>query len=136
MRELLRDVHMTGNPWSYRLQLWDTGETTQRAGRFWSPKLAYRLTRLDGESRDGTPGAVIFEGEDYSVGVNSCTDDDEALSGLMSFLTLKPGDTDSEYFSKYTQEQLEWAQTSDCEELGYAYACSAEDGRAEFQDFS
>lgn len=54
-------------------------------------------------------GNIIFQGTDYhpsplcSVGDNKCTSD------LLMFLSLKPGDTDKEYFENYTQEQLDFA---------------------------
>ena len=32
------------------------------------------------------------------------------LPGLLAFLSLKPGDTDPEYFEGYTPEQLEFAR--------------------------
>lgn len=36
-------------------------------------------------------------------------DSDECVRQLLSFLVLRPGDTDSEYFKGYTQEQLDFA---------------------------
>jgi hypothetical protein len=36
-------------------------------------------------------------------------DSDESVRALLSFLTLRPGDTDAEYFENYTQEQLDFA---------------------------
>jgi hypothetical protein len=32
-------------------------------------------------------------------------DSDETVRGLMGFLTLRPGDTDDEYFENYTKAQ-------------------------------
>ena len=44
-------------------------------------------------------------------------DSDQAVAALMGFLTLKPGDTDREYFDAYTPEQLAWAQSYEPELL-------------------
>lgn len=33
-------------------------------------------------------------------------DSDDCLRGILGFLTLRPGDTDLEYFEHYTEEQL------------------------------
>jgi hypothetical protein len=38
-------------------------------------------------------------------------DSDKAVGSLMGFLTLRPGDTDSEYFESYTPEQMHFAET-------------------------
>jgi hypothetical protein len=36
-------------------------------------------------------------------------DGDDAVKNVMGWITLKPGDTDSEFFANYTPEQLEFA---------------------------
>jgi hypothetical protein len=59
---------------------------------------------------------LIFSGNDYSIGMTNNGILDH-LMGLAGFLTLKPGDTDDEYFENYTPDQMEWALSSDCEEL-------------------
>jgi hypothetical protein len=42
----------------------------------------------------------------------------------MGFLTLKPGDTDSDYFAEYTPEQMDYcqryAESLSCEVMGWA----------------
>ena len=37
-------------------------------------------------------------------------DADATVAGLLAFLSLKPGDTDPEYFEGYTPEQLAFAR--------------------------
>jgi len=37
-------------------------------------------------------------------------DGDETIAALLSFLSLRPGDTDDEYFDDYTEDQMEWAE--------------------------
>lgn len=46
---------------------------------------------------------VDSEGAAYG---HHTVDGDKAVRNVMGWLTLKPGDTDSEYFAKYTPEQL------------------------------
>lgn len=64
-------------------------------------------------------GKVLFEGADYRPSPMFEEASREAAIGLLGFLTLRPGDTDDEYFEKYTPEQMAWAKSSDCEYLGY-----------------
>ena len=62
-------------------------------------RIAYRLHR-SGET------APLFEGADFQPSPCHPCDGDIAVRDLMNFLTLRPGDTDAEYFSDYTQRQL------------------------------
>lgn len=65
----------------------------------------------------------IFAGADYCT--HSDAESDESVRGLLGFLTLKPGDTDSEYFEKYTPRQVEFTESGAIEELAM---WSVEDG--------
>lgn len=49
---------------------------------------------------------VIFDGIDFSTG--STDTYGGAARGVLGFLTLRPGDADSEYFAGYTAEQVAW----------------------------
>lgn len=92
--DLLRDVDVEG----HRLQMWYAGQSGGRDHihyKFSDPK-----------------GTVLFEGSDYSPSPMTAIDSDEAVRGLLGFLTLKPGDTDDEYFEKYTDEQKSFADSS------------------------
>jgi hypothetical protein len=62
-------------------------------------------------------GKLLFEGKDYRPSPLMEIDSLEAIVTLLSFLTLRPGDTDDEYFSKYNAEQMQWAKSRDCESL-------------------
>lgn len=65
--------------------------------------LKYKLVMsLEGKSY------VLFEGDDYKPSILVQPDSDEAIEDLMGFLTLRPGDTDKEYFDKYTPGQLDF----------------------------
>lgn len=60
---------------------------------------------------------IIFEGTDFGCPFQIGIDSLEAAYSILGFLTLKPGDTDKEYFEEYTKEQMEWAKSSKCEYL-------------------
>lgn len=64
---------------------------------------------------DGEP--ALFSGDDLHVAPAHAIDSDECLRELMGFLTLRPGDTDREYFDRYTPEQSAFAATYACETL-------------------
>lgn len=53
---------------------------------------------------------ILFKGEDYACSPMHAVDSDETVKSLMGFLTLRPGDTDREYFDSYTPEQLHYCQ--------------------------
>lgn len=53
---------------------------------------------------------IIFSGDDFGVPVSIPVDSDQAVRNLLGFLSLRPGDTDSEHFDSYTQRQVEWAE--------------------------
>ena len=76
---------------------------TRDTGRFdgTHSTLAYTLSM----KAPGMPRVVLFEGADYGVPSHQCIDSDDAVRGLLGFLTLRPGDTDAEYFEGYTDEQ-------------------------------
>lgn len=70
----------------------------------------YRLTDKDGR--------VLFQGNDYSAPFwRNIIPMAEIANNIMVFLTLRPGDTDDDYFDKYTPEQLAFANSFECEAL-------------------
>jgi hypothetical protein len=92
---VLRHVLIEG----YRLLVWDTYKRMEPN----HSRLGFAFY---------APGASepLFLAEDF--GCSSCiaVDSDACLRSLMGFLTLKPGDTDAEYFENYTAAQLAFAQ--------------------------
>lgn len=85
---------------SFRLTVRDTGRTIGGKHR-----LGYLLTRIE-------PGTIlnVFEGDDFGCSPLHAVDSDETVAAIMGFLTLRPGDTDAEYFENYTADQLEFCQ--------------------------
>jgi hypothetical protein len=97
----LRDW-VNGNFW---LVMYDTNRRDSRGQSY----IGYRFYH-------GTE--LIFSGEDFSGSPMHADDSDATVASLLHFLSLRPGDTDQEYFESYTQRQLEWCQEFG-EELGY-----------------
>ena len=81
----------------HTLTTWDVHETD----RYGKSVLGYELSTPD--------GTVVFAGEDFYCSPCYAIDSDDCLRSILGFLTLRPGDTDDEYFEKYTPEQLAWA---------------------------
>jgi hypothetical protein len=65
--------------------------------------IRYRLAM-----REAGVSTVLFAGEDFACAPSDAIDSVATAEALMSFLTLRPGDTDEEYFAKYTQAQLDY----------------------------
>lgn len=77
-------------------------------------RIGYALWASAEDALDAPP---LFCGDDCGVSPMHAIDSDDALIGLLSFLTLKPGDTDEEYFADYTAEQLAWCKDSQAEAI-------------------
>jgi hypothetical protein len=103
-RRILRMVTLPHSRGAYRLRTWDMRRRYPTGQRI----IGYKLTAPDGRT--------VFRGEDCGVAPSDAIDSDAALRGLLGFLTLKPGDTDDEYFERYTPDQRAFAE-SDAEEL-------------------
>src|SRR5262245_61336987 len=119
----------SGEPWTeplrhvrletgHVLRTWDTGRTDR--GR---TCIGYELT--------GPDGARIFRGTDFRCSPLDADDSDEALRALLGFLTLRPGDTDREYFDGYSAAQRTFSESGDCELLAFLYSG---DGDGELAD--
>lgn len=94
MRDKIRDINLDG----YRLELFDLSRSDSDGKSI----LGYTFT-----GKDGIP---LFDGEDFHCAPLDAIDSDETVRSLLGFLTLRPGDTDREYFEDYTPEQMAFAQ--------------------------
>ena len=92
--------YLPGKGPSFRLRTFDRG--IYRNGR---NQTSYAL-----EMKVGPKYIVLFTGDDFGHSPMDAIDSDGAIAGLMSFLTLRPGDTDSEYFDAYTPGQLAYCE--------------------------
>jgi hypothetical protein len=91
-RRHLRTWAMDG----FVLEMYDTDKKDSRG----TTNIAFRLT-------DG--GEVIFQDDGFHPSPMDADDSDNTVAGMLAFLALKEGDTDSEYFANYTPRQREWA---------------------------
>jgi hypothetical protein len=82
------------------LNLYDTNST----GWGGKSRLRYELRQIDVNGKYTT----LFEGSDFRCSPLHGIDSDDTIKSLMGFLTLRPGDTDQEYFDDYTPEQLKY----------------------------
>lgn len=111
MRELIKVWRYQG----FRLSLYDCGK--REGGAFGRAYLSYRLS---------DNGRTIFTGNDFGCSPCHAIDSMQTVYSLLSFLSLRPGDTDREYFDGYTPEQLEWRDSGRAEELSYIVAMAEE----------
>ena len=105
IREELFAPYAKGKGPQFRLVVWDT-DRTSRSGK---NVLGYRLSAWNTYTTPKGGGGVrevLFEGEDFQCSPLHAVDSDETVRAIMDFLTLRPGDTDAEYFENYTAEQL------------------------------
>lgn len=86
---------------TFALTLWYTGKLDRRG----CDVLGYRLTMSERGRR-----VELFRGEDFGPSPLHSIDGDETVASLMGFLTLRPGDTDREYFENYTPAQLAYCE--------------------------
>lgn len=108
---------------SFRLTLWATGRIDSRG----QSVIGYRLTMhhlrlcspLDGTVWQKASTETIFEGEDFAGSPMHGDDSDDTVRALMSFLTLRPGDTDADYFASDTEAQRAY-RTHHAESLAMA----------------
>ncbi|MDX3106889.1 hypothetical protein [Nonomuraea angiospora] len=87
------------------LELWPHGRTTDGRTR-WLYRLSHHNTTIFTATDISSPVGVVLSA---STLINSATT-------VLGFLTLRPGDTDADYFDAYTPEQLTW-RDSYAEEL-------------------
>lgn len=99
---------------SFSLTMWATSRQDHRGQTVIGYELKMHFTAtLTRALRDGGIKAcerrmthVLFSGEDFAGSPMHGDDSDECVKSLMTFLTLRPGDTDAEYFESYTADQL------------------------------
>ena len=78
-----------------RIRLWDSGRTDRRG----QTVLAYDYTQGDD---------VVFTGSDFAGSPIHADDSVETAASLLTFLSLRPGEVEAEYFAEYTPAQVAW----------------------------
>lgn len=99
LRHCIFRPYRPGQGPSFELRMWDTHKRDAH-GR---TNIGYVLTI---RAHKGAKAVPLFIGDEFFCSPMHADDSDESVRGLMSFLTLKPGDTDAEFFEKYTPGQL------------------------------
>jgi len=80
----------------YRLEIYDTHNETSS---HWT---------VAGVLYDN--GRKIFDKAPIDISKIYAVDEERVIPHVLSWFTLKPGDTDADYFNGYTKEQLEWCE--------------------------
>ena len=103
--ELLRTVRLTpyrkGYGPTFTLRTWDTGD----------PNNGHHRLRYELRQHDNGRTTILFSGDDFGCSPLHAIDSDDTVAGILTFLTLRLGDTDSDYFDAYTTEQCEFRDT-------------------------
>jgi hypothetical protein len=81
---------------TFTLKLWQTSRTDWRG----QPYLAYKFY---------CQGKLVFKGQDFAGSPLHAIDSKVTVGALLGFLSLRPGDTDKEYFDTYSPAQLAFA---------------------------
>jgi len=106
MREEMRtdffSPYRPGKGPEFKLILFDTGRVDHRG----CGCIAYEL--YEGTARFSGKDKLLFSGDDFYGSPLHAIDSDESMRSLLSFLTLRPGDTDPSYFEHYTAGQREF----------------------------
>ncbi len=94
----------------FTLSVWDTHRRDWRGQSI----LGYLFRQHESGKAE-----TLFQGEDFAGSPLHADDSDNTIGSLLSFLTLRPGDTDREYFDHYTEAQHEFcashAEALQCE---------------------
>ena len=93
---------------NFRLLLFDLHKPMPRPGSYTSDRLGYRFY---------WNGKLLFKGREYGPSPMHSIDGDKSVMELLSFLSLKKGDTDKEHFDDYTEEQIVFTEHEDCDTL-------------------
>lgn len=112
MKERIRTVlfkpYAKGRGPTFILHMFDIGQNVSRyrgGGLFSKPKIGYEL-----RIRENGKSVIMFKGEDFGCSPLHAIDSDATVKSLMTFLTLRPGDTDWDYFKNYTPGQFAYCE--------------------------
>lgn len=72
-------------------------------------------------------GELIFKGSDFCCSPQFAIDSDSCVGALLGFLSLRPGDTDAEYFKDYTERQMTFAEECGEDLTIYSYELENEE---------
>lgn len=111
LRRVILRPYRPGLP-HFALHMWATTRRDHRG----QTVIGYELRQY----AKGAKPVMIFTGEDFCGSPLHADDADETVAALLGFLTLRPGDTDADYFERYTPAQLEF-----CDQHAEALCCES-----------
>ena len=106
MRRVIFRPYSKGQGPTFTLQLFELTCNATGEGMAGQERIGYTLHMREPNG----PSMLLFDGDDYGVAPSHAIDGDASVEGLMSFLTLRPGDTDEDYFEAYTPMQLDYCE--------------------------
>lgn len=98
LRHVRMEPYIKGKGPTFDLVTWDTGR------RFSTGQWKIGAALFSSESED-----PIFHNEEIGVAPADPIDSDGATRGALGWFTLRPGDTDRDYFADYAEAQLAFA---------------------------
>lgn len=98
LRHVRMEPYLPGKGPTFDLVTWDTGRFA-RTGQ-----CIIGAALFSSESED-----PIFHCEEIGVPPSQAIDSDDATRGALGWYTLRPGDTDPDFFAEYTEAQLAFA---------------------------
>lgn len=106
--EVLRKMRFGDSNAAFSVVMWTTPKRDDRG----QTVCGYRVKciRSNGAHTEFPAGAIVFESEDFAGSPLHVDDSDETFGALLGFLSLRPGDTDPEYFEDYTPAQHAFAE--------------------------
>lgn len=100
IREESFSPYLEGKGPTFTLRVFELGG---RDSSIHHTNVGYKLTMTEGNK-----STVIFEGDDVGIPNHTAIDSDDAVNHIMGWLTLREGDTDSEFFENDTEIQKEY----------------------------
>jgi hypothetical protein len=117
IRTVIFEPYVNGEKPFFVLNIYNAHKQGEYGKRVLSYKLSMTISGRVSEDVIRSPETItLFEGEDYQT--HHKDNSPELIEDLMGFLTLRPGDTDDEWFKDYTKEQLDY-----CDKYAEALAC-------------
>lgn len=75
----------------------------------------------------------LMRGDDYKPSIMYSPDERDSIIALLSFMVVRPGNTDKEYFKDHTPQMMEWLKSDERDEVNMMVS-DYESGPAEDQD--
>jgi hypothetical protein len=101
----MRFAPLTDGP-AFAVTMLDTGRTDHRGATIVRTRVRC-IKAGDGFSA----GQIVFDHEEIALSPCDASDSDAAFGSVLGWLSLKPGDTDADFFEDYSDPQIEFAES-------------------------